>query len=152
MPFIITWQGGLSTIFIFFSSSHYLSKSSNYIITIIITILFIDINVMDVLEKSSGGEFQVISEISRFRNVCRTYTASELELFVILVAFGPLYVTESSILGAVRVLHVFRHFIIIFIIIVIIVVVITIITNIISITFIIIRSLGFLIKNSLLFL
>ena len=90
--------------------------------------------------------------ISCFRSVCRTYAASEVELFVILAAFGPLYVTESSILGAVRVLHVFRHFIIIFIIIVIIVVVITIITNIIFITFIIIRLLGFLIKNSLLFL
>ena len=90
---------------------------------------------MDVLEKSSGGEFQVISEISRFRNVCRTYTASELELFVILVAFGPLYVTESSILGGVRVLHVIRHFIIIIMIIVI-VVVITIVINIIFITFI----------------
>ena len=75
---------------------------------------------------------------------------SEVELFVILAAFGPLYVTESSILGAVRVLHVFRHFIII--IIVIIVVVITIIINIIFITFIIIRLLGFLIKNTLLFL
>ena len=70
---------------------------------------------------------------------------------MILATFGPLYVTESSILGAVRVLHVFRHFIII-IIVVIIVVVITIIMNIIFITFIIIRLLGFLIKNSLLFL
>ena len=74
------------------------------------------------------------------------------KLFVILAAFGQLNVTESSILGAVRVLYAFHHFIIIFIIIVIIVVVITIITNIISITFIIIRSLGFLIKSSLLFL
>ena len=71
---------------------------------------------------------------------------------MILAAFGPLNVTESSILGAVRVLQVFRHFIIIFIIIVITVVVITIITNTIFITFIIIRLLGFLIKNSLLFL
>ena len=75
---------------------------------------------------------------------------SEVELIVILAAFGPLYVTESSILGAARVLNVFRHFIII-IIIVIMVVVITII-NIIFITFIIISVLGFLIKNSLLFL
>ena len=70
---------------------------------------------------------------------------------MILAAFGPLYVTESSILGAVRILHVFRRFIIIIIIIVIIVVVITIII-IVFITFIIIRLLGFLIKNSLLFL
>ena len=71
-----------------------------------------------------------------------------------LVSFGLLYVTESLVLGAVRVLHVFRHFIIIviFIIIIIIIVVITIIINIIFITFIIIRLLGFLIKNSLLFL
>ena len=70
---------------------------------------------------------------------------------MILAAFGPLYVTESSILGAMRTLHVFRHFIII-IIIAIIVVVITIIINIIFVTFTIIRLLGFLIKNSLLFL
>ena len=75
-----------------------------------------------------------------------------------------MYVTESSVLGAVKVLHVFRHFIIIIaiiiiiiviiiiIIIIIIIVVITIIINIIFITFIIIRLLGFLIKNSLLFL
>ena len=70
---------------------------------------------------------------------------------MILAAFGPLHVTVSSILGAVRVLHVFRHLIII-IIIVIIVVVITIIIDIIFITFIIIRLLRFLIKNSLLFL
>ena len=72
-----------------------------------------------------------------------------------LVSFGLLYVTESLVLGAVRVLHVFRHFIIIiviFIIIIIIIVVITIIINIIFITFIIIRLLGFLIKNSLVFL
>ena len=76
-------------------------------------------------------------------------------------------VTESSVLGAVKVLHVFRHFIIIIgiiiiiiviiiviiiIIIIIIIVVITIIINIIFITFIIIRLLEFLIKNSLLFL
>ena len=70
---------------------------------------------------------------------------------MISAAFGPLYVTESSILGVVRVLHVFRHFIITIIIIVIIVV-IAIIINIILITFIIIRLLGFLIKNNLLFL
>ena len=51
--------------------------------------------------------------ISRFRGACRAYAASKVELFVILAAFGPLYVTESSILGAVRILHVFRRFIII---------------------------------------
>ena len=39
----------------------------------------------------------------------------EVELFVILAAFGPLYLTESSVLGAEKVLHVFRYFIIIII-------------------------------------
>ena len=39
---------------------------------------------------------------------------------MILVAFGLLYVTESSVLGAVRVIHVFCHFIIIIIIVIII--------------------------------
>ena len=77
-----------------------------------------------------------------------------------------MYVTESSVLGTVKVLHVFRHFmiiIVIFIIIIIIIIIITIIIiiiavvftiniNIIFITFIIIRLFGFLIKNSLLFL
>ena len=68
---------------------------------------------------------------------------------MILAAFGLFYVTESSVLLAVRVLHVFRHFIII----IIIIIVITIIFNIIFITFIIIiRLLGCLIKDSLLFL
>ena len=38
---------------------------------------------------------------------------------MILVAFGLLYVTESSVLGAVRVIHVFCHFIIIIIVIII---------------------------------
>ena len=72
-----------------------------------------------------------------------------------LAAFGLLYVTESLVFGAVRVLHVFRHFIIIIIIIIviiintIIVVIITLI-SIIVITFII-KLLGFLIKDSLLF-
>ena len=64
-------------------------------------------------------------------------------------------------LGAVRVLHVFRHFIIIIVIIIIIniiiiiiivVVVTTIIINIIFITFTITRLLWFLNKNSLVFL
>ena len=74
-----------------------------------------------------------------------------------LAAFGLLYVTESLVFGAVRVLHVFRHFIIIIIIIIIIVIIINtiivvIITliSIIVITFII-KLLGFLIKDSLLF-
>ena len=72
---------------------------------------------------------------------------------MVLAAFGLLCVTESSVLGAVRVLHVFQHFgIIIVINIIIIVAVITIIINVIFIIFIIIRLLGFLIKNSLLFL
>ena len=83
---------------------------------------------------------------------------------MILAAFGLLYVTESSVLGAVRVLHVFRHFVIIVIfiiiitiiviviIIIIVIVVIAIIINDIFITFIIIGLLEFLIKSSLLFL
>ena len=60
----------------------------------------------------------------------------------------------STMLGAVRVLHVFHHFIIIIIVvsIVIIVAVVTIIIDIIFNFFVIIRLLGFLIKNSLLFL
>ena len=103
--------------------------------------------------------------ISRFRGAYRTHASSEAELFVILAAFGLLYVTESSVLGAVRVLHVFRHFVIIVIfiiitiiviviviIIIIVIVVIAIIINDIFITFIIIRLLEFLIKSSLLFL
>ena len=65
---------------------------------------------------------------------------------MILAAFRLLFVTESSVLGDVRVLHVFRHFIITIIIIIIIII------NIIAITFIIIRLLVFLITNSLLFL
>ena len=52
------WQGGLSPFFFFFLSFYYLFKPSNYIITIIITIMFINITAMDVLKKSSGGEFQ----------------------------------------------------------------------------------------------
>ena len=64
---------------------------------------------------------------------------------MILAAFRLLFVTESSVLGDVRVLHVFRHFIITIIIIIIII-------NIVAITFIIIRLLVFLITNSLLFL
>ena len=43
---------------------------------------------------------------------------------MILAALGPLYVTEISILGAVRDLHVFRQFIIIIIIIIVIVAVV----------------------------
>ena len=73
---------------------------------------------------------------------------------MVLAAFGLLCVTESSVLGAVRVLHVFQHFVIIIVINIIIIIIvagITIIINIINI-FIIIRLLGFLIKNSLLFL
>ena len=42
----------------FLSSFYYLFKLSNYIITIIITITFINITVTGILEKSSGGEFQ----------------------------------------------------------------------------------------------
>ena len=42
----------------FLSSSYFLFNPSNYTITIIITIMFINITVKGVLEKSSGGEFQ----------------------------------------------------------------------------------------------
>ena len=47
-----------SFFFPFFSSSYYLFKPSNYIITTVIAIMFINITVMGILEKSSGGEFQ----------------------------------------------------------------------------------------------
>ena len=72
---------------------------------------------------------------------------------MVLAAFGLLCVTESSVLGAVRVLHVFQHFVIIIVINIIIIIIVAVITIIIIINiFIIIRLLGFLIKNSLLFL
>ena len=49
--------------------------------------------------------------ISRLRGAYRTHAASEVEFFVTLAAFGLLYVTENSVLGAVRVLHVsFYHY------------------------------------------
>ena len=44
--------------FFFLLSSYYLFKPSNYIITVIITIIFITITDAGILEKSSGGEFQ----------------------------------------------------------------------------------------------
>ena len=69
---------------------------------------------------------------------------SEAELFVILAVFGLFYVTERSVLVAVRGLHVFYNFITIIIIIV--VVVITIIFIIFN-AFIIIGLLRFLIKT-----
>ena len=94
--------------------------------------------------------------IGRFRGACRTNAVSEVELFVLLATFRLLYVTESSVLGAVRDLHVFRHSIIITVIIIIIIIIIILIivvfTIIVNITFIIIGLLGFLIKNSFLFL
>ena len=71
---------------------------------------------------------------------------------MVLAAFGLLCVTESSVLGAVRVLHVFQHFVIIIVINIIIIIVAVITIIIIINIFIIIRLLGFLIKNSLLFL
>ena len=49
--------------------------------------------------------------ISRLRGAYRTHAASEVEFFVTLAAFGLLYVTENSVLGAVRILHVsFYHY------------------------------------------
>ena len=50
---------------------------------------------------------------------------------MILVAFGLFYVTESSVLGAVGVPHVFRHFIIIIITIIIIIIIIVVVITII---------------------
>ena len=90
--------------------------------------------------------------ISCFRSAYRTQAAFKVELFMALAAFGLLYVTESLVFGAVRVLHVFRHFIIIIIIVIINTIIVVIITliSIIVITFII-KLLGFLIKDSLLF-
>ena len=63
--------------------------------------------------------FVTLSDEKAVSEAHRTYAASEVELFVILAAFGLLYVTESSVLGAVRAVLVFRHFIIIIIIIII---------------------------------
>ena len=42
----------------FLLSSYYSFKPSNYIINTIITIMFINITITGILEKSSGGEFQ----------------------------------------------------------------------------------------------
>ena len=195
MPFIITWQGGLSFLFFFLFLFLFVSLSfcccrccccyffpffpffllpttySSLVITLLLLLLklclltlLLWVFLRNQVQESSKQGTQAASSapihhikwwISRFRGAYRTHSASEMELFVMLVSFGLLYVTESLVLGAVRVLHVFRHFIIIiviFIIIIIIIVVITIIINIIFITFIIIRLLEFLIKNSLLFL
>ena len=52
--------------FFFFSFSYYLYKPSNYIITIIITIMFINITAMGVLEESSRGEFQTRNSSGMF--------------------------------------------------------------------------------------
>ena len=52
--------------FFFFSFSCYLYKPSNYIITIIITIMFINITAMGVLEESSRGEFQTRNSSGMF--------------------------------------------------------------------------------------
>ena len=95
----------------------------------IITIMFINITVMVFLKNQVGESSKQRSQaawstpihhvkwwISRFRGAYRTQVAFEVELFVILAAFGLLYVTESSVLGAVRAVLVFRHFIIIIII------------------------------------
>ena len=82
--------------------------------------------------------FVTLSDEKAVSEAHRTYAASEVELFVILAAFGLLYVTESSVLGAVRVLHVLRHFIIIIIIIIIVIIII-----IINIIFILLLLLGY---------
>ena len=51
-------SGFFVVVVFFLSSSYFLFNPSNYTITIIITIMFINITVKGVLEKSSGGEFQ----------------------------------------------------------------------------------------------
>ena len=56
--FLLLFLSFFFPFFVFYSSSYCLFKPSNYIITIIIAIMFINITVMGVLEKSSGAEFQ----------------------------------------------------------------------------------------------
>ena len=86
--------------FLLFSSSYYLCKPSNYLITIIIRIIFINFTIRGVLEKSSRRDFKEVKELKwhdlplfiHFRGAYRTHAASEVELFVILVSgFWPLY-------------------------------------------------------------
>ena len=133
MPFIITWQGGLSPIFFFFFSLDLSTTYLSLIITLLLLLLQLCLLILplwvflrnQVWESSKQGIQTAWSTpihhvkwwINRFRDACTTYAASEVEPFVILAAFGPLYVIESSLLSAVRVQRVFRHFIIITIII-----------------------------------
>ena len=104
--------------FIFFFIILLFFKPNIYIITVIITIIIImliNITITGFLERSNGREFQIWNSsgmvyhihlvkwwISRFRGTYKTPTASEIELFLILVkGFQSLYnVTRSLVLVA----------------------------------------------------
>ena len=105
--------------FIFFFIILLFFKPNIYIITVIITIIIIimliNITITGILERSNGREFQIWNSsgmvyhihlvkwwISRFRGAYKTPTASEIELFLILVkGFQSLYnVTRSLVLVA----------------------------------------------------
>ena len=104
--------------FIFFFIILLFFKPNIYIITVIITIIIImliNITITGILERSNGREFQIWNSsgmvyhihlvkwwISRFRGAYKTPTASEIELFLILVkGFQSLYnVTRSLVLAA----------------------------------------------------
>ena len=104
--------------FIFFFIILLFFKPNIYIITVIITIIIImliNITITGILERSNGREFQIWNSsgmvyhihlvkwwISRFRGAYKTPTASETELFLILVkGFQSLYnVTRSLVLVA----------------------------------------------------
>ena len=104
--------------FIFFFIILLFFKPNIYIITVIITIIIImliNITITGFLERSNGREFQIWNSsgmvyhihlvkwwISRFRGAYKTPTASEIELFLILVkGFQSLYnVTRSLVLVA----------------------------------------------------
>ena len=140
------WQGGLSSSFfcisvflfflllflfsIFFPFFHLPTTYLSLVITLLLLLLQLILLILQLwvflrnqVEESSKQGIQAAWStpihhlkwwISRFRGAYRTHAASKVELFVILVAFGLLCVTESPVL---RVLHVFRRFIIIIIII-----------------------------------
>ena len=87
-------------LFFIFSLSYYLFKPSNYIITNIVTIMFINITVLGVLEKSSWGELQARNSsgmvypyhnvkwwISRFKGAYRTHASSEVGAFCDISSF-----------------------------------------------------------------
>ena len=92
--------------------------------------------------------YHINSWISRFRGVCRSLTASEGKLFLILLKnFQSLFnITRSFVLVVVDILYLPLHFIIV---VVIIVIMITFFVNMIAIIFIVIIIF---IKSSLMFL